>query len=85
MVDKKLTAGGASQKPIIVKIGGGALGETDTLFSDLVALQQDGRPMVVVHGGGVLISRCQMLHCIKARFIRGLRVTDGPGVEVATA
>ena len=85
MVDKQLTAGRDSQKPIIVKIGGGALGETDTLFSDLVALQQDGRPMVVVHGGGALISRWQKLHGIEARFIRGLRVTDDPGLEVATA
>ncbi|MCH9037611.1 MAG: acetylglutamate kinase, partial [Chloroflexi bacterium] len=45
----------------------------------------DGHPLVVVHGGGNIISRWQKLHGIEARFIRGLRVTDGPGLEVATA
>ena len=85
MAEKQATAGEGSQKPIVAKIGGGALGEGDTLFSDLASLQRDGHSLVVVHGGGNLISRWQKLHGIEARFIRGLRVTDGPGLEVATA
>ena len=76
---------GEAEKPVVVKIGGGALGEGDTLFSDLVSLQRDGLQVVVVHGGGSVISQWQKLHGIEARFIRGLRVTDGPGLEVATA
>ncbi|MEE9199395.1 MAG: acetylglutamate kinase [Dehalococcoidia bacterium] len=73
------------QKPIVVKIGGGPLGEGDTLYQDLVSLQRDGQRVVVVHGGGNVVSRWQEIHGIEARFVRGLRVTDLPSLEVATA
>ena len=72
-------------RPIIVKIGGGPLGEADTLFADLVSLQRSGTKVIVVHGGGNIVSDWQKLHGIETRFVRGLRVTDGPGLEVATA
>lgn len=69
----------------VVKIGGGALGAADTLFADLAELQQKGSEIVVVHGGGNVVSEWQKRHGVEARFVRGLRVTDGPGLEVATA
>ena len=69
----------------VVKIGGGALGASDTLFSDLAALQRDGVEIIVVHGGGNVVSDWQRRHGVEARFVRGLRVTDGPALEVATA
>ena len=69
----------------VVKIGGGALGASDTLFSDLAALQRDGAEIIVVHGGGNVVSEWQRRHGVEARFVRGLRVTDGPALEVATA
>ncbi|MFQ5874908.1 MAG: acetylglutamate kinase, partial [Dehalococcoidia bacterium] len=74
-----------AEKPIVAKIGGGVLGEGDTLFADLVSLQRDGVQVVLVHGGGSLISLWQEIHGIESRFVRGLRVTDGSGLEVATA
>ena len=69
----------------VVKIGGGALGAADTLFSDLATLQRGGAEMIVVHGGGNVVSDWQKRHGIETRFVRGLRVTDGPALEVATA
>lgn len=71
--------------PIIVKIGGRPLGEADTLFSDLVSLQKTRKKVVVVHGGGNIVSDWQKLHKIESRFIRGLRITTQPGLEVAAA
>ena len=69
----------------VVKIGGGALGAADTLFSDLAELQEKGAEIIVVHGGGNVVSEWQKRHGVEARFVRGLRVTDGPSLEVATA
>ncbi|MFQ5934322.1 MAG: acetylglutamate kinase [Dehalococcoidia bacterium] len=74
-----------AEKPIVAKIGAGVLGEGDTLFADLVSSQRDGVRIVLVHGGGSLISQWQEVHGIEARFVRGLRVTDGSALEVATA
>ncbi len=69
----------------VVKIGGGALGTADTLFSDLAELQKKGAEIIVVHGGGNVVSEWQKRHGVEARFVRGLRVTDGASLEVATA
>lgn len=69
----------------VVKIGGGALGAGDTLFSDLAELQKKGTEIIVVHGGGNVVSQWQKRHGVEAHFVRGLRVTDGPSLEVATA
>ena len=37
-------------KPVVVKIGGGTLGNP-SIAADLVQLQKEGVPLVVVHGG----------------------------------
>lgn len=70
---------------VVVKIGGSTLGGADTSFQDLVTLQKEGRVPVVVHGGGPAISRWMQRQGIMPRFIRGLRVTDGPSLEIAVA
>ena len=41
---------------IVVKIGGSTLGQHDTTLEDLVELQKRGQRVVVVHGGGKIIS-----------------------------
>ena len=74
-----------AKRPIVAKIGAGVLGVGDTLFADLLSLQKEGVPTVLVHGGGALISQWQENLGIKTEFVRGLRVTDGPSLEVATA
>lgn len=71
--------------PVVVKIGGSTLGSHDTTLNDLVALQKSGVPVVVIHGGGKVISQWMEKQGAAPRFVRGLRVTDQAGVEVVTA
>jgi len=43
-------------KPVVVKIGGGTL-ENPSIAEDLVQLQKEGVPLVVVHGGASEVTR----------------------------
>ncbi len=70
---------------IVVKIGGSTLGSHDTSLRDVVALQRDGVRPVVVHGGGKVVSDWMQRQGVRPRFIRGLRVTDEPSLEIAVA
>ncbi|MBI2170995.1 MAG: acetylglutamate kinase [Chloroflexi bacterium] len=72
-------------RPLVVKIGGSTLGSADTSFQDLVTLQRQGRTPVVVHGGGPLITQWMQKQGLVPRFIRGLRVTDPPSLEIVVA
>ena len=74
-----------SGPPIVVKIGGSTLGSHDTSLKDLVSLQQNGTDMVVVHGGGNVISQWMQKQGIPPRFVDGLRVTDAPSLEIVIA
>ena len=71
--------------PLIVKIGGSTLGSRDTSLKDLVTLQQEGVEVVVVHGGGNVISQWMQRQGIRPRFVGGLRVTDAPSLEIVVA
>ena len=70
---------------ILVKIGGATLGSHDTTIEDLVSLQQQGRSLVVVHGGGKMITRWLEKRGIETRFINGERVTDEETLEVVVS
>lgn len=72
-------------RPVVVKIGGNALGPEDTTFRDAVTLQKSGVPVVVVHGGGATITKWLERQGVETRFERGRRVTDQAGLDVATA
>jgi acetylglutamate kinase len=80
-----MSKGQEGVKPIVIKIGGSTLGNHDTTLEDLVALQKKGVPCVVVHGGGKIISDWMKKQGIPPRFVRGLRVTDEPSLEIAAA
>ncbi|MBI4234271.1 MAG: acetylglutamate kinase [Chloroflexi bacterium] len=71
--------------PIVIKIGGSTLGNADTTLADVVTLQQRGTIPVVVHGGGKVISQWMERTGALPRFVRGLRVTDAPTLEVVVA
>ena len=73
------------EKVIVVKIGGAVLGRRDTTIEDIIALQQQGRPVILVHGGGNMVTDWLSRQGIATRFIRGERVTDKPALEVVTA
>ena len=73
------------EKITVVKIGGSTLGSHDTTIDDIIELQRQGEPPVVVHGGGKLITEWLNKLGIPSRFVRGERVTDAPALEVVTA
>ncbi|OIP27360.1 MAG: acetylglutamate kinase [Chloroflexi bacterium CG_4_10_14_0_8_um_filter_46_9] len=72
-------------KPLVVKIGGSTLGNRDTVLKDLAALQKQGMPLVVVHGGAQEVSHWLARLGIPTSFINGLRVTDAETLKVVAA
>ena len=72
-------------KITVVKLGGATLGSHDTALEDMVGLQRQGKSLVVVHGGGKLITEWLTKQNISSRFVRGERVTDRATLEVVTA
>jgi acetylglutamate kinase len=73
------------EKVIVVKLGGATLGSHDTAIEDMVALQQQGKSLVVVHGGGKLITEWLSKQGISSQFVQGQRVTDKAALEVVTS
>ncbi len=69
-------------KIIVVKLGGATLGSHDTALEDIVELQRQGKSVVVVHGGGKLITEWLAKQGISSRFVQGERVTDEATLEV---
>ena len=74
-----------TEPPIVVKIGGSTLGGNDTSLQDLIALHREGRPVVIVHGGGNVISEWMQRQNLAPNFVNGLRVTDAPSLEIVVA
>jgi len=80
-----------TSKIIVVKIGGSTFGKHQPTVldigdvEDIVELQRRGKSMVVVHGGGELITEWLKKQEIATRFIHGERVTDRPTLEVVVS
>jgi acetylglutamate kinase len=72
-------------RAIVIKLGGATLGSHDTTIADIVALQQRGKSLVVVHGGGKMITSWLEKRGLKTRFINGERVTDEQTLEVVVS
>jgi acetylglutamate kinase len=70
---------------VVVKIGGSTLGQHDTALEDIAALQQSGRPLVVVHGGGSAATEWLKVHGVTSEFVDGLRVTGPDAIDVVVA
>jgi len=70
---------------IVIKIGGSSFGKRDPILEDIVALQKKGRSMVVVHGGGNVVTDWLKKQNVPTQFVRGERVTDLPALEMVTA
>lgn len=73
------------KKVMVVKIGGSTLGGQDTTFEDIVYLQQQGRALVVVHGGAKVVTEWLNRQGTPTRMVHGERVTDRPALEMVTA
>ena len=70
---------------IVVKIGGVALNDNDTTIDDIVSLQREGKSLVIVHGGGKLITDWLEKWGVSTRFVDGERVTDRVTLEVVVS
>jgi acetylglutamate kinase len=69
----------------VIKIGGSTFGSGDTTIDDIVALQKKGLALIVVHGGGSTVTDWLKKQGVTTKFVRGERVTDLPGLQVAAA
>lgn len=76
---------GDLDKVIVIKIGGSVSGSSDTTIEDVVSLQRQSRPVIIVHGGGNLITEWLKKQGIAARFVQGERVTDEATLQVVIA
>jgi len=72
-------------KVIVVKLGGAIFGSQDTTIEDIVKLQQQGKPLVIVHGGANVVTGWLSIRGISTQFVDGERVTDKPALEMVTA
>lgn len=72
-------------KAIVIKMGGAVYDRRDTTIEDIVALQKQGRLMVVVHGGANLVTKWLSRQGISTKFVHGERVTDMATLEMVIA
>ena len=70
---------------VVLKIGGSVAREDDAALDLVASLNDAGRPLIVVHGGGPLVGEWATKLGLETRFERGLRVTDEPTRDVALA
>src|SRR5260221_5625235 len=75
----------AAREAVVLKIGGSVAGEDDAALDLVASLNDAGRPVIAVHGGGPLIGEWATRLGLETRFERGLRVTDEPTRDVALA
>ena len=72
-------------KVIVVKMGGAIFDSRDTTVRDIVYLQQQGRSLVIVHGGGNMVTEWLKRQDIPTRFVHGERVTDSAALAMVIA
>jgi acetylglutamate kinase len=68
----------------VIKLGGATLDGGGAPLEEVAALVRSGLRVVIVHGGGALISQWLDRVGVPTRFQDGVRVTDEPALEVAT-
>ncbi|MBQ7859896.1 MAG: acetylglutamate kinase [Faecalibacterium sp.] len=72
-------------KTMVIKYGGNAMINEElknAVMNDLVTLTLLGVRVVLVHGGGPAINQMLTKVGVESRFEGGLRVTDGPTMEI---
>ncbi len=70
---------------VVIKLGGSTLSEMDNNLKEIADLHISGISVVIVHGGGALISEWMNKLEIKTDFIDGLRVTDENSIQIVTS
>lgn len=75
-----------NRKIIVMKYGGSAMSNEElqkNVIKDITLLKLVGFKPIIVHGGGKEISRWAGKVGKEAKFVNGLRVTDGETMEIA--
>jgi acetylglutamate kinase len=75
-------------RPLVLKFGGELLEDRAHLgavVAALSAIAANGTPLVVVHGGGKEIDAALKAAGIEKRQVEGLRITDGPTLDVVVS
>ncbi len=72
-------------KAIVIKLGGATLGSHDTIIEDIAKLQQQGKSLVIVHGGAKVVTEWLTRQQVPTSFVHGERVTDKVALEMVTA
>lgn len=73
-------------KTIVVKYGGSAMGDDDTVESillDITLLKYVGMHPIIVHGGGIAVNEMLGKLHVESKFHNGLRITDDDAIDVA--
>lgn len=70
---------------IVVKLGGSIFDNKDTTIEDIVFLQKQGKPLVLVHGGANIVTKWLNQNNVKTDFFQGERITDQATLEMVTA
>jgi acetylglutamate kinase len=73
-------------KTIVVKYGGSAMGDDDTVESillDITLLKYVGMHPIIVHGGGIAVNEMLSKLNVESKFHNGLRITDDDTIDVA--
>lgn len=70
---------------VVVKLGGSIFDARDTTIEDVVQLQKEGKPLILVHGGANLVTEWLARQGAATRFFQGERVTDKTALEMVTA
>jgi len=74
-----------SKEIIAVKLGGSIFDKKDTTVEDVVYLQNQGRPLVLVHGGANIVTKWLTRQNTNTDFFQGERITDRASLEMVTA
>ncbi len=74
--------------PVVLKFGGELLEDSarmSAVVASIAQIAQAGSPMAVVHGGGKEIDAALKIAGIEKRQVEGLRITDGPTLDVVVS
>src|ERR687884_333815 len=84
---RETTTGRAMLAPgstVVIKLGGATFDGAGAPLEEVAALVRAGMRVVLVHGGGPLITQWLERLGVQTQFQDGVRVTDEPALEVAT-
>ncbi|MDD5486261.1 MAG: acetylglutamate kinase [Dehalococcoidales bacterium] len=73
------------KKAIVVKLGGSVYSSRDSVITDIIRLQSEGHPVVIIHGGASLITKWLKKQNCTTSFYEGERITDSASLDVVTA